>query len=437
MFDEFLRDRARDGRAFRPVRRGRRLRRVRRRQAARRRRPRRSSPRAESSCPRASGRPPRARDGQRARQPQERARARADRTRRASSVYEGSVRYVRAARDAGLRRAVVSSSANCRQVLEAAGHRRICSRCASTGSSPTREHLRGKPAPDTFLAAARALGVPSRGRRPSSRTRSPASRRAAPGASASSSASTGSARRTALREHGADVVVSDLAELLEDRMIAHPAFAVEPWSVRETHLDLDVLAQTESVFALANGHIGLRGEPRRGRAVRPAGHLSELVLRAPSAAVRRGRLRLPGVGPDDRQRHERQAHPPARRRRAARRPLRQAARPRARARPARRRAAPVASSGVRRPAQRSASPRPGWSPSCSGRRRRSCTRSSRSTAPLRLVVQSELVANEPAPDRAPIPAPPRRSKRRSQSEEFFNRDARVVLVALDARGASC
>jgi alpha,alpha-trehalose phosphorylase len=49
-------------------------------------------------------------------------------------------------------------------------------------------------------------------------------------------------------------------------VITHPAFSVEPWSVRETHLDLDVLAQTESVFALANGHIGLRanldeGEP--------------------------------------------------------------------------------------------------------------------------------------------------------------------------------
>jgi len=49
-------------------------------------------------------------------------------------------------------------------------------------------------------------------------------------------------------------------------MIAHPAFAVLPWSVRETRLDLDLLAQTESVFALANGHIGLRanldeGEP--------------------------------------------------------------------------------------------------------------------------------------------------------------------------------
>jgi len=49
-------------------------------------------------------------------------------------------------------------------------------------------------------------------------------------------------------------------------VITHPWFTVEPWSVRETRLDLDVLAQTESVFALANGHIGLRanldeGEP--------------------------------------------------------------------------------------------------------------------------------------------------------------------------------
>jgi alpha,alpha-trehalose phosphorylase len=49
-------------------------------------------------------------------------------------------------------------------------------------------------------------------------------------------------------------------------MIDHPAFAAEPWSLRETYLDLEVLAQTESLFALSNGHIGLRanldeGEP--------------------------------------------------------------------------------------------------------------------------------------------------------------------------------
>ena len=49
-------------------------------------------------------------------------------------------------------------------------------------------------------------------------------------------------------------------------MIKQPSFRVEPWSLRETSLDLDLLAQTESVFALSNGHLGWRanldeGEP--------------------------------------------------------------------------------------------------------------------------------------------------------------------------------
>src|SRR4051812_39440224 len=47
-------------------------------------------------------------------------------------------------------------------------------------------------------------------------------------------------------------------------MIDHHAFEVDPWSVRETSLDLDVLAQTESVFALGNGHLGLRGNLDEG-----------------------------------------------------------------------------------------------------------------------------------------------------------------------------
>jgi alpha,alpha-trehalose phosphorylase len=47
-------------------------------------------------------------------------------------------------------------------------------------------------------------------------------------------------------------------------VIQHPAFVVEPWAVRETELRLDTLAQTESVFALANGHIGLRGNLEEG-----------------------------------------------------------------------------------------------------------------------------------------------------------------------------
>ena len=47
-------------------------------------------------------------------------------------------------------------------------------------------------------------------------------------------------------------------------MIVHAAFTVEPWAVRETALDLGVLAQTESVFALANGRLGLRGNLDEG-----------------------------------------------------------------------------------------------------------------------------------------------------------------------------
>jgi alpha,alpha-trehalose phosphorylase len=47
-------------------------------------------------------------------------------------------------------------------------------------------------------------------------------------------------------------------------VISHPAFAVEPWAVRETALDLDVLDQAGSVLALANGHIGLRGNLDEG-----------------------------------------------------------------------------------------------------------------------------------------------------------------------------
>ncbi|GCE07917.1 glycoside hydrolase family 65 protein [Dictyobacter aurantiacus] len=47
-------------------------------------------------------------------------------------------------------------------------------------------------------------------------------------------------------------------------MIKHPSFTVEEWKIHETELNLDILAQTESVFALSNGHIGLRGNLDEG-----------------------------------------------------------------------------------------------------------------------------------------------------------------------------
>ena len=87
-------------------------------------------------------------------------------------------------------------------------------------------------------------------------------------------------------------------------------------------------------------------QPRRGRALRHSGDVPELVLRAEASPLRRGRLRLPGVGSDGPQRHQREDHPPARRRRALRRPLRPPAGPRARARPPRRRPAASGRMGV-------------------------------------------------------------------------------------------
>ncbi|MEU2223913.1 beta-phosphoglucomutase family hydrolase [Streptomyces sp. NPDC018347] len=72
--------------------------------------------------------------------------------------YEGSVRFVRAVREAGLRRAVVSSSANCRDVLVAAGIEDLFEERID-GVVARERRLRGKPAPDTFLEAARRLGT--------------------------------------------------------------------------------------------------------------------------------------------------------------------------------------------------------------------------------------------------------------------------------------
>jgi alpha,alpha-trehalose phosphorylase len=67
-------------------------------------------------------------------------------------------------------------------------------------------------------------------------------------------------------------------------VIAHPAFPVEPWSLRETELDLGLLAQTESLFALSNGHIGWRGNLDEGEPHGlPGSYLNGLYERRPLA----------------------------------------------------------------------------------------------------------------------------------------------------------
>ena len=129
------------------------------------------------------------------------------------TVYEGSRRYLQAAQEAGLRRAVVSSSANTQQVLEVTGLARFVEERVD-GLTLRERGLRGKPAPDSFLAGAAALGV------------DPA--RAAVFEDALSGVEAGRAggfgvvvgvdrvgHAEALRAHGADLVVQDLDELLD------------------------------------------------------------------------------------------------------------------------------------------------------------------------------------------------------------------------------
>ena len=128
-------------------------------------------------------------------------------------AYEGSVRYLRAARDARLRRAVVSSSTNCREILIAAGIEDLLE-VRVDGVVAERERLAGKPAPDTFLAGARALGVaPAQGAVFEDALAGVAAGRAGAFGCVVGVDRVGQAQ--ALRRHGADIVVSDLAELLE------------------------------------------------------------------------------------------------------------------------------------------------------------------------------------------------------------------------------
>ena len=127
-------------------------------------------------------------------------------------VFEGSRRYLEAVRDAGLRRAVVSSSANTKDVLEVTGLAPLIEERVD-GVTVRTEGLRGKPAPDTFLRGADLFGV------------TPAE--AAVFEDAESGVQAGRAggfgivvgvdrlgHADALRVHGADVVVADLAELI-------------------------------------------------------------------------------------------------------------------------------------------------------------------------------------------------------------------------------
>jgi beta-phosphoglucomutase family hydrolase len=130
----------------------------------------------------------------------------------AVQVYPGSVDYLRAAKEAGLRRAVVSASANCKDVLEAAGIADLLE-VRVDGVVARERHLPGKPAPDTFLYGAELLDTPPE----NCAVYEDALAGVAAGRAGKFGIVIGVDRvgqADALTTNGADIVVQDLSELL-------------------------------------------------------------------------------------------------------------------------------------------------------------------------------------------------------------------------------
>ncbi|MFB7243513.1 hypothetical protein CW362_01535 [Streptomyces populi] len=128
-------------------------------------------------------------------------------------AYDGTLRYIEAVRAHGLRTAVVSSSANCRDVLRSVGAEDLFD-VRVDGVVAAERRLPGKPRPDTFLAAAKDLGVDP--------SEAAVFEDALAGMDAGRSGHFGYVvgvdrvgQSAALRAHGADVVVRDLDELGE------------------------------------------------------------------------------------------------------------------------------------------------------------------------------------------------------------------------------
>ena len=129
-------------------------------------------------------------------------------------VYEGSVRYVKAAREAGLACAVVTSSENCAAILQAAQIAELFDATVD-GHDVSALNLRGKPSPDSYLAGAKALGVDP--------AQAAVFEDALSGVEAGHAGGFGTVvgvdriggeHSGHLRRHGATIVVKDLSELL-------------------------------------------------------------------------------------------------------------------------------------------------------------------------------------------------------------------------------
>jgi alpha,alpha-trehalose phosphorylase len=201
-------------------------------------------------------------------------------------VFPGSIAWVRELREAGLRTAVVSSSRNTAAVLAYAGIDDLFD-VRVDGDTALEAGLAGKPSPDTFLEAVRQLGVTP--------DRAVIVEDALAGVDAGRAGSFGlvvgvdrDGLAAELLAHGADVVVRDLSELLAApsealsqpgpryhrllaaarRIIAATGdYPADPWRLVETAYNPDFIEQTETLFALSNGLLGIRaafeeGNPR-------------------------------------------------------------------------------------------------------------------------------------------------------------------------------
>ena len=294
----------------------------------------------------------------------------------------------------------------------------------------------GKPAPDTFLAGAPRRSASSRRRRRSSRTRSPGSRPGAPARFGWVVGVDRGGQADALRDHGADVVVERPRRAAGGRTRDRAAASSRSTRGRSASAscDLDLLgADRVDLRAVQRAHRAAR-QPRRGRAARVPGTYLNGFYEPRPLPYAEARLRLPRGRPDDRStsrtarscgcssttsrstcatgrcsRHERvlDLRDGVLRREVEWR-------------------SPAGPGGPRALAR-------GSSRSSSARSPRSSTRSRPVEASARIVVQSELVANEPVPERPTTRARPPRCARRCVGEQHGHHELRRGARAPHAR----
>ena len=165
--------------------------------------------------------------------------------------YESAIALVHALRAQGIKTAVVSSSNNCAVVLEAAGIAQLFD-ARVDGLELTRLQLDGKPAPDAFLEAARRVG--------SEPSRAVVVEDAIAGVAAGRAGGFGCVigvdrrgQTQALRDAGADVVVTDLTQV---RVAARTSAA---WSLVYEDFDVAKEGVREALCTLGNGYFATRG----------------------------------------------------------------------------------------------------------------------------------------------------------------------------------